>query len=94
MQNLDHSANAYLAVTLTPASPYYHEPAALSTFHPSVRHIGQLGQLSDVQLLSVPKPHWDRLRQEITSSLRAQEGVSRVDIQEVKPRAKRGGEEL
>lgn len=94
MQNLDHSTNAYLAVTLTPASPYYHNPSTLASFHPAVNHIGQLGSLSDVQLLSVPKTEWDVSRNEITSSLRSKEGVLRVDVQEVKQRAKRGGDEL
>ncbi|KAF7981081.1 hypothetical protein HWV62_35572, partial [Athelia sp. TMB] len=94
MQNLDHSTNAYLAVTLTPASPYYHNPAGLCSFHPAINHIGQLGQLSDVQLLSVPKTEWDISRQEITNVLRAQAGVTRVDVQEVKQRAKRGRDEF
>ncbi|KZP03503.1 hypothetical protein FIBSPDRAFT_123312 [Athelia psychrophila] len=94
MQNLDHATNAYLAVTLSPASAYYHNPSTLSSFHPAVHHIGQLGVLSDVQLLSIPKTEWDLSRNEITSSLRAQVGVLRVDVQEVKQRVKRGGDEL
>jgi hypothetical protein len=94
MQALDHTANAYLAVSLSPSSPYLQNPSELSSAHPSVTHVGQVGQMSDVQLFSIPKQEWDRAQHDILGLLNAQQGVTRVDVQAVTQRTKRGGDEL
>jgi hypothetical protein len=94
MQTLDHIANTYLAVSLSPSSPYLHNPSALSDAHPSVTHVGQVGQMSDVQLFSIPRQEWNHAQQDILGFLNAQQGVIRVDVQAVKQRTKRGGDEL
>jgi len=91
MQALDHTANVYLAVSLSSSSPYLQNPSELSSAHPSVTHVGQVGQMSDVQLFSIPK---DGSQHDILELLNAQEGVTRVDVQDVKRRTKRGGDEL
>lgn len=94
MQALDHSANTYLAVTLSPASPYLQDPSSLSKAHPLATHLGQVGEMKDVQLISIPKQKWDSEQEDILGFLKNQAGVSRVDVQAVKERAKRGGDEL
>jgi len=94
MHALDHTANTYLAVSLSPSSLYLQNPSALSSAHPSITHVGQVGQMADVQLISVPREEWDRAQIDILEKLNAQQGISRVDVQAMKQRAKRGGDEL
>lgn len=94
MQALDYTANTYLAVSLSPSSPYLQDPSALSTAHPALTHVGQLGQMRDVQLLSIPISDWDHTEHDVIKSLNAQQGVIRVDVQVAKRRTKRGEEEL
>ena len=94
MQGLDHNANTYLAVTLSPASPYFHDPSSLARAHPSAIHVGQVGELKDVQVIGVPKEQWDSAQNDILHYLKGREGVLSVDIQAVKARSKRGGDEL
>ena len=94
MQPLDHIANAYLAISLSPSSLYYHNPSALSIAHPSIAYVGQVGQMTDTQLFSIPRQEWDQAQRDILGSLTAQEGVTRVDVQSLQQRAKRGGDEL
>ncbi|KAK7048570.1 p-loop containing nucleoside triphosphate hydrolase protein [Favolaschia claudopus] len=92
--NLNHAANIYLAVTLPPASSYLQQPASLGLLHPAAAHVGQVGAMPDVQLVSVPKEEWEiseAKREEILAAFRA---VGRVDVQAPKQRAKRGGDEL
>ena len=92
MQALDHTANTYLAVSLSPSSPYLQNPSALSSAHPSVTHVGQVGQMNDIQLISIPRHEWDSAQHDILGSLNAQQGITRVEIQAVKQRTKRSDE--
>jgi len=85
---LDNS-NVYLAVTLARTSPFYVNPSGLSASHSAVNHVGNVGQLSDVQLFSVPKVEWDSRQQDILSFMKGGEGVQRVDVQSPKTRSKR-----
>jgi len=50
--------------------------------------------MQDVQLLSVPKDEWSRVQGDVMGLLGGLEGVGRVDVQEVRRRYKRDGEEL
>jgi hypothetical protein len=93
-QALDHTANAYLAVSLSPSSPYIQNPSALSSAHPLITHVGQVGEMKDVQLLSIPRQEWDRAQHDILGSLNTHEGITWVDVQIVKQRAKKGADEL
>ncbi|KAJ7131717.1 hypothetical protein C8R43DRAFT_657942 [Mycena crocata] len=87
--NLNYTANTYLAVTLPPASSYFQAPTSLAQVHPAAAHVGQVGAMPDVQLVSVPKQEWEvseTLRAEILAAFKA---VGKVDVQEPKQRAKR-----
>ncbi|KAK0441383.1 hypothetical protein EV421DRAFT_1711764 [Armillaria borealis] len=86
-QNYD--ANTYLTVTLAPNSPYNKSPEALSTIHPLITHVGQVGALDDVQMLSVPKQEWTQRGEEVLASLKAAQGIHRVDVQSLRQRPKR-----
>lgn len=83
------NSNIYLAVTLARSSPFYTNPSQLSTSYSGVNHVGNVGQLPDVQLFSVPKVEWDSRQQDILSFLKGSEGVQRVDVQSLKTRSKR-----
>lgn len=83
------NSNIYLAVTLARTSPFYTHPSHLSASHSAVSHVGNVGQLPDVQLFSVPKVVWDSQQQDILSFLKGGEGVQRVDVQSPKMRSKR-----
>jgi hypothetical protein len=94
-QVLDHAANIYLSVTLSPASSLFSRPSALSVGHSLLTYQGQVGSLSDVQLYSVPRgqPNWNAIQDEVLKGIREREGVVRVDIvQPPKQRSKRGDE--
>ncbi|KAJ4475540.1 hypothetical protein J3R30DRAFT_565468 [Lentinula aciculospora] len=91
---LNHNLNTYVAVTLAPNSPFLDVPSSLSTVHPAVTHVGQVGQLHDVQLVSVPKEDWSNIGDDILASLKGSEGVTSVNVQELKQRTKRGSDEL
>ena len=82
-------SNIYLAVTLAKTSPFYANPSGLSASHSAVNHVGNVGQLPDVHLFSVPKVEWDSGQQDILNFLKGGEGVRRVDIQSPKMRSKR-----
>ncbi|KAA1467667.1 hypothetical protein DENSPDRAFT_257622 [Dentipellis sp. KUC8613] len=88
---LDYATHTYLAVTLAPSSPYLSNPASISTLHPGLTHVGQVGELPDVQIFGIPKEEWARANGDITTALLAKhnEGVLRVDVQAPKGRAKR-----
>ncbi|KAJ7625347.1 hypothetical protein DFH06DRAFT_1008080 [Mycena polygramma] len=92
--NLNYAANTYLAVTLPSASSYLQAPASLGLIHPAVAHVGQVGTMADVQLVSIPKDEWEVSEAKRAEILAAFKAVGRVDIQEPKQRAKRGGDEL
>ncbi|KAF7288675.1 p-loop containing nucleoside triphosphate hydrolase protein [Mycena chlorophos] len=90
--NLNYAANTYLAVTIPASSQYYMQsPAALAELHPAAAYVGQVGELSDVQLVSIPKAQWESLETEIVAAF---ENVGKVDVQTPKQRVKRGGDEL
>lgn len=89
MSNVDYSANTYIAVTLSPSSIFQQDPASLSMVHPALTHIGQVGALQDVQLLSVPNGDWNSVKDDVLGRLGGQSGVVRVDVQQQKTRAKR-----
>ncbi|KAF7762152.1 hypothetical protein Agabi119p4_8745 [Agaricus bisporus var. burnettii] len=97
-QILDHASNIYLSITLSPSSPLFSTPSALSTgSHSLLTYQGQVGALSDVQLYSIPRgglePNWDSIQEDVLRGIREREGVVRVDIvQPPKQRAKRGDE--
>jgi len=82
-------SNIYLAVTLARSSPFYANPSGLLVYHFAVNYVGNVGQLPDVQLFSVPKVVWDSRQQDILSFLKGSEGVQRVDVQSPKTRSKR-----
>lgn len=81
-------------MTLSPNSPFFKEPAQLALVHPAVAHVGQVGQLEDVQIFSVPNFDWENVSAEVLDSLGRAEGVGRVEIQKAQARAKRSGDEL
>ncbi|TRM57492.1 hypothetical protein BD626DRAFT_211853 [Schizophyllum amplum] len=86
MQALNFAANVYIALTLAPSIQPSTLPSAAG-LSDSLSHVGQVGQLHDVQLFSVPKAQWS---DEISSRLQGTDGVMHVDIQsEPRQRAKR-----
>ncbi|KZT58852.1 hypothetical protein CALCODRAFT_431854 [Calocera cornea HHB12733] len=96
---MDYNANVYLAVTHAPSHP----PSAPSAALPvqlegrsepvSLEHVGQVGQLKDVQLYAMPKREWDGLgdggRKEVLGKLKGMEGVKAVEEQVLRQRVKR-----
>ena len=94
MSALDYNANAYLAVTLSSSSPFVSNPASLASVHRDISVVGQVGQLDDVQLVSIPKASWDSSKETILSALTQADGVVRVEPQVLKQRVKRSGDEL
>ncbi|KAJ7069572.1 hypothetical protein C8F01DRAFT_977204 [Mycena amicta] len=91
--NLNYYANTYLAITIPASSSYMHSPASLQKLHPAATYVGQVGAMTDVQLVSIPKAQWESsdTRAEILEAFKA---AGKVDIQEPKQRAKRGPDEL
>ncbi len=92
--SLDYNSNTYLAITLSQNSPIISSPQSLLSSSVSgsrfeLNHVGQVGQLSDVQLWSIPKENWDANAQDILSFLKGKEGVESVDVQELKQRTRR-----
>ena len=94
MQALNYDSNTYLALTLSPRSQYLSSPSAVLQAHPSLTHVGQVGQLADVQLYGVPKAVWQQESASILNLLKSLEGVDRVDVQGLRTRHKRGDDEL
>ncbi|KAL4254442.1 hypothetical protein ABKN59_003652 [Abortiporus biennis] len=91
-QVLNYSENVYLTVTVSPELAQ--QPSGL-LIHPSLTTLGQVGELRDVQFVSVPKAKWDNIHNEVISSLQELAGVSRVEVLDPpKQRVKRGGDEL
>lgn len=87
---LDYNANIYLAVSLTPSSIYHNAPVEVPSY-PGVTQIGNVGELSDVLLLAVPKDEWQTDGTAIVEKLKEDtSNVARVDVQEPKRRVKRG----
>jgi hypothetical protein len=94
MLALNYAANTYIAVSLSAGSVYLHNPARLASVHPSITYVGPVGELPDVQLVSVAKDDWDKVNEEVLGSLTGCDGVGRVDVQAPRQRVKRGGDEL
>lgn len=93
-QHLDYASNVYLAVSLTPSSTYTSTPISLANY-PSVSSIGNVGELQDVKLLSIPKDEWNTAGEDIMDALKGdKENILQVFVQEPKTRKKRGGDEL
>jgi hypothetical protein len=90
----DHSSNVYIAVTVSPNSALYQNPSQLAV-HPSLTHIGQVGELRDVQLLYTPRQGWSDTQGQIMGALQGMDGVRRVDLQDPpRTRAKRDTADL
>ncbi|KAI0657164.1 hypothetical protein C8Q70DRAFT_1046398 [Cubamyces menziesii] len=90
----NHEENVFLTVTLSPTSALYNDPDGLA-IHPLITRLGRIGELQDVQVLSVPRASWPQMQGSLLDALNGLPGVLRVDVQErPKMRAKRGGDEL
>ncbi|THH14264.1 hypothetical protein EW146_g6048 [Bondarzewia mesenterica] len=89
--NVNYSTHTYLTITFNPSSPYLSDPGSLSSVHPALAHIGQVGELRDIHIYSVPNDEWNKADGTIRDALRAKqaEGVLRVDVQTPKGRTKR-----
>ncbi|KAJ6508471.1 hypothetical protein C8R45DRAFT_893050 [Mycena sanguinolenta] len=92
--NLNYAVNTYLAVTLPSSSSFLQAPASLARLHPAVAHVGQVGEMPDVQIVSIPKDEWELSEDKRAEILAAFQAVGKVDVQVPKQRAKRGGDEL
>ncbi|KAL1947163.1 hypothetical protein VTO73DRAFT_14124 [Trametes versicolor] len=89
-----HDESVLLTITLSPTSALHANPDGLAV-HPLIKRLGRVGELQDVQVLSVPRQSWPRVEGEVVDALNALPGVLRVDVQErPKLRAKRGADEL
>ena len=91
---MDHDNYTYLAITLSEHSQYFNNPSSITSIHPSLNYCGQVGELSDVHLVSVSKDVWLRDGSALMSQLVGSEGVMHVDVQIPKMRSKRNIEEL
>ena len=90
---LNFDDNVYLAFTVSPTSRFMANPEQLAV-HPSLTHLGTVGQLQDVQLLSAPRAGWSQAQGEVLSSLNGLDGVKRVDIQDPPRERFRRGDDL
>jgi hypothetical protein len=86
MLSLNYTTHAYLSILLARSSSLLADPSAV---HPELKHVGQVGQLADIHLFSVPRATWDHSSAAIIGALRQIDGVLKVDIQEPRMRAKR-----
>ncbi|EJD46241.1 hypothetical protein AURDEDRAFT_22872, partial [Auricularia subglabra TFB-10046 SS5] len=86
---MDYNSNTYLAVTVSPSSPYISNPASLADVHSQLQYVGKVGELADVQLFSVPKSEWETVQAAVQQALKGVAGVQSVDVQVPKQRAKR-----
>ena len=76
----DHSSNVYLTASISRNSALYQNPAQLAS-HPALTYVGQVGELRDVQLLSVSRDEWPRVQGDVLGYLDGLDGVQRVDVQ-------------
>lgn len=90
----DYTAHVYLAVYISKLSDLKNNPSFLSSAHPSVTYLGQVGALDDVQLVTVPRADWEGNMNEMLGGLKSLPGVTRVEVQEAKQRAKRSKDEF
>ncbi|KDR82032.1 hypothetical protein GALMADRAFT_240468 [Galerina marginata CBS 339.88] len=91
---MNHDANSYIAVTFSPASPFLDSPSSLGEMYPGLFYHGQVGELSDVHLYSMPNENWMDARDEVLGGLNGHDGVLDVEEQIPRQRVKRGGDEL
>lgn len=94
MNSRDYTAYIYLAVYISKFSDLKNNPSFLSSAHPSVTYLSQVGALDDVQLVTVPRADWEGNMNEILGGLKSLHGVTRVEVQEAKQRAKRSKDEF
>ncbi|KAF8319374.1 hypothetical protein DL93DRAFT_2053779 [Clavulina sp. PMI_390] len=78
-----------IAVHLSPASQYMQKPSDLQKRHALIQYRGQVGQLQDVHLVSVARSEWEAYQQQILAAIQSAPGVTRVEVQQKKQRAKR-----
>ncbi|KAF8162721.1 hypothetical protein B0H34DRAFT_292139 [Crassisporium funariophilum] len=91
---MDHDNHSYLAITLSPQSPFFFNPSTITAIHPSLTYRGPVGQLNDVHLYSIRKDEGMHARDDAVDALKAGDGVLHVEIQVPQTRVKRGGDEL
>lgn len=91
---MNHNTHTYLSVNLAHNSPFLATPDALSAMYPSMKYEGQVGELADVHLFSVPKEDWANVENHVLNGLESTHGVLHVQVQTPRQRVKRGEEEL
>lgn len=100
---LDYELQTYIAVTLSSSSPYFTSPPALAARHAwiALNYVGQVGELSDVHLYSIPKSELVKRGRSIkdvenlvVQDIRGSDGVLHVEVQMPRQRIRRAGEEL
>jgi hypothetical protein len=92
---LDFGAHTYIAVTLDRAAGAQLEPRDLAAAHGRAAYVGPVGELADVQLVSVPRDAGPDAEADVLGWLKARSGVVHVEVQAPpRTRAKRGGAEL
>lgn len=85
----NYGENVYIAVTLTPNSAYMYSPIVLPDY-PSVMHVGNVGELQNVKLLSVPKNDWLAIRSDVLRMLCGDKtNIEDVEVQVPKLRTRR-----
>ncbi|KAF8801863.1 hypothetical protein BYT27DRAFT_7197559 [Phlegmacium glaucopus] len=91
---MDHNNYRYIAITFSPHSLYYDHPSGITSIHPSLGYCGQVGEFSDVHLLSMPNADWLRDGNAVLQRLIGSDGVLHVEVQVLETRSKRHIEEL
>ncbi|KAH9483534.1 hypothetical protein JR316_0003002 [Psilocybe cubensis] len=91
---LNHDTHGYLAVTFSPNSSFLNAPSSLINAYPGLQYQGQVGELSDVHLYSMPKDIWLSARDDVLGGLKKDGDVVYVEEQVPRQRVKRGGDEL
>ncbi|GJJ11908.1 hypothetical protein Clacol_006146 [Clathrus columnatus] len=95
---LNFAANTYLTVYLSPSSPYLSgQHASLNSIHPDISHVGPLGVLNDVHIISAAKEDWGRndIREDILAALQPTQdnGIIKFEVlKEPQQRTKRNDE--
>lgn len=89
----DHASFTYLTVYLRSSSSYLTDPQSIRTIHPALTHVGQVGVMKDVLILSVPVPEWSHVSADVLALLSSQTDIAKVEVQGApKARVKRGGD--
>ena len=91
---MNHNTHTYLSVNLAHNSPFLSTPDALSAMYPSMKYEGQVGELADVHLFSVPKEEWANVENDVLNGIEGMHGVLYVQVETPRQRVKRGEEEL